>query len=439
MAALPDYLDRDGLLKYFPTMRDGGDVLTVYVLSIAGEAGYPIPDAERDRMEQALLGFVEGRVVRDSALPTADLALRKLAALEALSRRAEPLEPEWLEQHHDRAEPLADVGGARLVPILQRRRSCRDATSGSPKRSRSCARASTSRARRWASRTEKRDALWWLMVSADVNAARCSSRFDDVPAVAGRRAAPRARRARPPQRGALGHDGRQRLGRRRAGQVLRALRGHAGDGHDDARRSRGEHVRARVGRRRREGAAPRSSRGPTARANVALAQDGSGRAVGHGAERRRDPAQGAAVERLPHRAHDRARSQQKAEEQWQRGDVARVRARDRRADRHDVGRGRRSDCPRARPRLGTRPRRRLAASRRRASAARAPCGPPSSSARSRPSAPTTATCRRARSSRSTPCASTTRAASACRHARRGDVRAGDVRRDRRTPRGGDAP
>ena len=43
MGVLPDYLDRDGLLKYWPIMRDGDDVLTSYVLSIAGEAGYPIP------------------------------------------------------------------------------------------------------------------------------------------------------------------------------------------------------------------------------------------------------------------------------------------------------------------------------------------------------------------------------------------------------------
>jgi uncharacterized protein YfaS (alpha-2-macroglobulin family) len=45
MAALPDYLDRDGFVKYWSTMRDGDDVLTSYVLSIAHEAGYAIPSA----------------------------------------------------------------------------------------------------------------------------------------------------------------------------------------------------------------------------------------------------------------------------------------------------------------------------------------------------------------------------------------------------------
>ena len=29
MSALPDYLDRDGLVKFWPLMRDGDDVLTV--------------------------------------------------------------------------------------------------------------------------------------------------------------------------------------------------------------------------------------------------------------------------------------------------------------------------------------------------------------------------------------------------------------------------
>ena len=30
--ALPDYLDRDGLVKFWPLMRDGDDTLTAYVL-----------------------------------------------------------------------------------------------------------------------------------------------------------------------------------------------------------------------------------------------------------------------------------------------------------------------------------------------------------------------------------------------------------------------
>jgi hypothetical protein len=61
-------------------------VLTSYLLSIAFEAGRQIPDAERGRMSKALTDFVEGRVRRSSALPTADLAIRKIAAIAALGR-----------------------------------------------------------------------------------------------------------------------------------------------------------------------------------------------------------------------------------------------------------------------------------------------------------------------------------------------------------------
>jgi hypothetical protein len=80
------HLDRDGLAKYFPSMTEGSDVLTAYILSVAAEAGLELPEGERNRMAAALVRFVEGRVVRQGSLPTADLSLRKMAALEAVSR-----------------------------------------------------------------------------------------------------------------------------------------------------------------------------------------------------------------------------------------------------------------------------------------------------------------------------------------------------------------
>ena len=86
MKELPSYLDSEGLLKYFPLMRKGSDVLTAYVLAIADEADYKIPEYLENKMTAGLEGFIEGRVVRYSALPTADLAIRKIAAAEALSR-----------------------------------------------------------------------------------------------------------------------------------------------------------------------------------------------------------------------------------------------------------------------------------------------------------------------------------------------------------------
>jgi hypothetical protein len=56
------------------------------VLSIATAAGLEIPERVRADMEEALRRFVAGSLVTDPPLKTADLALRKIAALEALSR-----------------------------------------------------------------------------------------------------------------------------------------------------------------------------------------------------------------------------------------------------------------------------------------------------------------------------------------------------------------
>ncbi|MEW6185615.1 MAG: MG2 domain-containing protein [Thermodesulfobacteriota bacterium] len=86
MDHLPIYLDDEGLAKYFPLMNRGSDVLTAYLLSIGHEAGLEIPGPLKEKMIKGLKGIVEGRVNRFSAFPVADLSLRKLAALEALSR-----------------------------------------------------------------------------------------------------------------------------------------------------------------------------------------------------------------------------------------------------------------------------------------------------------------------------------------------------------------
>jgi uncharacterized protein YfaS (alpha-2-macroglobulin family) len=91
-AGMPSYLDGDGLLKYFPTMSSGSDVLTAYVLAIAHAARLPLPSALEAKMQDGLRRFVSGSISRTPAVPAADLPLRKLAALSALSRAggAEP-------------------------------------------------------------------------------------------------------------------------------------------------------------------------------------------------------------------------------------------------------------------------------------------------------------------------------------------------------------
>lgn len=169
---LPAYMDSDGLLKYFPSDRlQGDDTLTAYVLAIAHEAGYPLVEQDQQRLIDALSRFVEGKVVRGSALLTADLAIRKLTAIEALSRYdaanarmldSIAIEPglwptsavlDWLNI----LRRVPDISAAleqreQALGILRARLNFQGTTMGFA--------------------TERRDALWWLMISGDSNANR---------------------------------------------------------------------------------------------------------------------------------------------------------------------------------------------------------------------------------------------------------------------------
>ena len=170
-ATLPAYLDRDGLLKYFPLMLEGSEVLTAYVLAVSHEAGWAIPADVLARMESGLRRFVTGAVIRRSALPTADLSIRKLAALEALSRygKAEPallasvtIEPNlwptsavldwWNLLHRLAGIPNRQARHQEAEQIVRARLNLQGTVLGFS--------------------AERADHLWWLMVSADVNALR---------------------------------------------------------------------------------------------------------------------------------------------------------------------------------------------------------------------------------------------------------------------------
>jgi hypothetical protein len=188
MDELPAVMDADGLVKYFPSLTQGDPVLTAYILAVGHEAGLKIPAALLDRMAAGLIKYVAGQVVRASALPAADLAVRKLAAIEALSRfgRAEPALLASVEalSRFGRAEPalLASVAvdpnrwptSAVIdwVNILLRvqqtpGRAERLAEAEQILRSRISLQGSV-----LAFATESADRLWWLMVSGDVNAVR---------------------------------------------------------------------------------------------------------------------------------------------------------------------------------------------------------------------------------------------------------------------------
>jgi uncharacterized protein YfaS (alpha-2-macroglobulin family) len=170
-ATLPAYLDGDGLLKYFPRLPQGSEVLTAYVLSVIHESGWRLPPDVQGRMETALRRFVSGTLIRRSALPTADLSIRKLAALEALSRygKAEPallasltVEPNlwptsavldwWNVLTRMAGAPNREARLREVEQIVRARLNLQGTVMGFS--------------------TERADQLWWLMVSADVNALR---------------------------------------------------------------------------------------------------------------------------------------------------------------------------------------------------------------------------------------------------------------------------
>ncbi len=172
MAALPAYLDRDGLARFFPVMREGSDVLTSHLLAIAHEAGWPVPKPALESMTRALERFVQGRLNRASDLPVADLVLRRLAALDALARSGVAIDPSWLESIS--IEPQLWPTSALLdwqsllarTPKLPQREARLDEV-GRLLRARLSVQGSV-----MGLSDAKTDRLWWLMISGDVNTNR---------------------------------------------------------------------------------------------------------------------------------------------------------------------------------------------------------------------------------------------------------------------------
>jgi uncharacterized protein YfaS (alpha-2-macroglobulin family) len=167
--ALPAFQDKDGLLKYFPTLDEGSEVLTAYVVSLADAAGRPIPDDVRTGMLGGLAAFVDGKLRRDSRM--ADVPLRKLAALDALSRHGKATRAQLATLD---VEPGLWPTSALLDwwSVLRR-------VPDAPERARRLADAEQLvRARLDLSGTALRfstgaqDDLWWLMTGPSVNAAR---------------------------------------------------------------------------------------------------------------------------------------------------------------------------------------------------------------------------------------------------------------------------
>ncbi|HWK83091.1 MAG TPA: MG2 domain-containing protein [Caldimonas sp.] len=183
--ALPTYLDSDGLAGYFPPREGdaphGSDRLTAYVLAATNEAGFALPAPARDAMLAGLTAFVEGRIERKFWSPRPDLDVRKIAALEALSR-------------YGRAQARM-LGSVNVTPNVWPTAALIDwlnllkRVEGIPDRTRRLEEASQIlRGRLGYGGTtlkfsnEEGDFWWWLMDSADANAARLILAVLDDPA-----------------------------------------------------------------------------------------------------------------------------------------------------------------------------------------------------------------------------------------------------------------
>jgi hypothetical protein len=123
-------------------------------------------------MLKGLKGFVEGRVVRYSALPTADLSLRKLSALNAIARFEDGIQSSLLGSISIDPNLWPTSGVLDWLDILKRsssisERDARMREAGQIIRSRLNFQGTT-----MGFATERADALWWLMCSADTNANR---------------------------------------------------------------------------------------------------------------------------------------------------------------------------------------------------------------------------------------------------------------------------
>jgi len=182
---LPTYLDGDGLAAYFPLRADdgprGSDRLTAYVLAATHEAGFALAKPARDSMLEGLTAFVEGRIERKMWSPREDLDVRKIAAIEALSR-------------YGRATPKM-LGSINLTPNLWPTASVIDwynilrRVKDIPEQSKRLSEAEQILRSRltYAGTTlrfsnEQDDFWWWLMDSADANAARLILAVLDNPA-----------------------------------------------------------------------------------------------------------------------------------------------------------------------------------------------------------------------------------------------------------------
>jgi uncharacterized protein YfaS (alpha-2-macroglobulin family) len=190
VAQLPNYLDADGLASYFPPREGdsnrGSDALTAYVLAATQEAsslnaGFALPDDVRAPMERGLIAFVEGKITREFWSPRKDLDVRKIAAIEALSRygkaQGRMLTSVTIAPNQWPTHAVIDWYNIlkRVADVPQREQRLAEATQVLRSRL-------SFQGTKLIFSTEKDDYWWWLMTNGDVNTAKLMLAVMDDPA-----------------------------------------------------------------------------------------------------------------------------------------------------------------------------------------------------------------------------------------------------------------
>lgn len=183
---LPTYLDGDGLARYFPGAGSaqgnaGSPTLTAYLLDISHASGLALPAELAQRMERGLTAFSEGRSRPAHWSPQNDLVVRKLSAIEALTRRGgKPMSAiSSLEIEVSGLPTSALIDWYLIVkrlPSLPLRAARMDSVE------RELRNRLSYLGGRLVFSSERSDYWWWLMASGDANAFRLIEAVADDPA-----------------------------------------------------------------------------------------------------------------------------------------------------------------------------------------------------------------------------------------------------------------
>lgn len=170
-AILPTYQAENGLADFFPGSGSNGSVaLTAYILSIADQAGWPLPLDVKVSLQQALTNYLNGRFETRRNAWENPVVLR-LAALEALARagKATPALIATIKP-----EPALWPSSALIdwIGILQRSPALAERDALLQTALKALDSRFTHTGKRLNFSSEARDDLWWMMTSADTNALR---------------------------------------------------------------------------------------------------------------------------------------------------------------------------------------------------------------------------------------------------------------------------